>query len=86
MVYGYIFDGWDGNRSMFSLSNRTIGHDFLLNINLYYSPAQLPEEIDMSKKCYIKGRLDFNPLYTNGGPYYMVPVIHDIQELFFEEN
>ena len=86
MVYGYIFDGWGGNRSHFPLSNSTISHDILLYINAYDSPAQLPEEIDMSKKCYIKGRLDFFPLNTNGGPYLMTPVIHDIQELFFEEN
>ena len=86
MVYGYIFDGWDGDRSMFSLSNRTIGHDILLSIVAYDSPAQLPEEIDMSKKCYIKGRLGFHSLPTNGGPYLMAPEIHDIQELFFEEN
>ena len=86
MVYGYIFDGWGGNRSHFPLSNSTISHDILLYINAYDSPVQLPEEFDMSKKCYIKGRLDFHPLNTNGGPYLMTPVIHDIQELFFEEN
>ena len=86
MVYGYIFDGWDGDRIQFCLSNRIIGHDILLPIDAYDSPAQLPEEIDMSKKCYIKGRLDFEHLPTNGGPYLMVPVIQDIQELFFEEN
>jgi hypothetical protein len=87
MVCGYIYEDWDGSRHLFPIvdsPNNVNEHKFLLYINTNGSSVQLPEEVDMSKKCYIKGRLNFNALYTNGGPYYMIPAIGDIQELFFE--
>ena len=87
MVCGYIHEDWDGNRHLFLIvdsPNNENEHKFLLNINTLGSSEQLPEEVDISRKCYIRGRLAFGPLRTNGGPYYMIPVIADIQELFFE--
>ena len=87
MVCGYMHERWDGNSHLFLLfdsSNNADENKFYLNIDTYGFSVQLPEEVDMSKKCYIKGRLNFNALYTNGGPYYMIPAIGDIQELFFE--
>ncbi len=87
MVCGYIYEDWDGDRHLFPIvdsPNNANEREFLLHINSIGSSVQLPEEVDVSKKCYIRGRLAFDPLYTNGGSYYMIPVIGDIQDLFFE--
>ena len=86
MVCGYIYEDWDGNRHLFAIvdsPNNASERKFLLHINTIGSSVQLPEEVDISKKCYIRGRLAFEPLYSSG-PYYMIPVIADIQELLFE--
>ena len=84
MVCGYMSEHWDGDRGLFCLfdsPNNRDEHEIGVHINTYGSYVQLPEEVDISKKCYIKGRLDFN---TIGEPADIIPVIGDIQELFFE--
>ena len=84
MVCGYISD-WDGESLLLPLydSPDHTNPECCINVGLYNYPTA-PEEIDVSKKCYIRGCLFFNSLYTNGKPYYMVPVIGDVQEIFFE--
>lgn len=84
MVCGYISNR-DGERSPLSLYDSPERTDtgFYIYVGLYNYPIE-QEEIDVSKKCYVKGRLFFQALRTNGGPYYMIPVIGDVQELFFE--
>ena len=87
MICGYLYEYWDGNRDLFTLfdsPDNAREHELLIHIHFIGSPAQLPEEFDISKKCYIKGRLDFEPLYTNGSAYSIKPIIGDIQEVFFE--
>ena len=44
----------------------------------------LPETPDVSKKCYVEGLLYFNPHYTNGSRYTIVPSIVSIKEFVFE--
>ena len=84
MVCGYI-SNWDGESLLLPLfdSPEPSNPEFCVYVELYNYPI-VEEEINVSKKCYVRGRLFFNSLYTNGGPYYMVPVIGDVQELFFE--
>lgn len=87
MICGYMHEYWDGNRGHFLLfdsPNNANEYLFCININTYGSLVQLPEDVDISKKCYIKGRLYFTPLHTNGGPVDIMPVIGDIQEMYFE--
>lgn len=83
MVCGYI-SNWDGESSLLPLfdSPEPSNHEFCIHVRLYNYPI-IQEEIDVSKKCYVRGRLFFKPRYTNGA-YYMVPEIGDVQELFFE--
>lgn len=87
MVCGYISENWDGDRCLIPLCdypNNSNEHRFIVHVNLYRYPIELlPEEIDISKKCYVTGVLGFEELYTNGGPYDVIPVIYDVQEVFF---
>lgn len=87
MVCGYLSENWDGNRSLMPLCDypdNSNEHRFVLHVNLYGYPIELlPEEIDISKKCYVTGVLCFDGLYTNGGPYDVIPIINNVQELFF---
>jgi len=84
MVCGYV-SYWDGKSLNLFLcdSPEYTSPEIGIYIQLYNYPIEL-EEIDVSKKCYVKGRLFFNSLHTNGGSYYIVPAIGDVQEIFFE--
>lgn len=84
MVCGYV-SYWDGKSLKLPLcdSPEYTNPEFGIYVHLYNYSIIL-EEIDVSKKCYVRGRLFFNPLYTNGDSYYIVPVIGDVQEIFFE--
>lgn len=87
MVCGYISENWEGDRGLLPLCDypdNSNEHRFVLHVNLYGYPIELlPEEIDISKKCYVTGVLCFDELYTNGGPYDVIPIINNVQELFF---
>jgi len=87
-VCGYLPNNWDGNRNAFTLSDNPNNPEericklpcFLSEIGL----NMLPEEIDMHKKCFVKGQLVLFPLHTNSGPYPVVPHLNNIQEIHFE--
>lgn len=87
MVCGYLSENWDGNRSLMPLCDypdNSNEHRFVLHVNLYGYPIELlPEEIDISKKCYVTGVLGFDNLYLNGGSYYDVCPEIFAQEVFF---
>ena len=75
MVCGYISENWEGDRGLLPLCDypdNSNEHKFVLHVNLYRCPELLPEEIDISKKCYVTGVLGFNNLYLNGGSHYDV--------------
>lgn len=81
-VCGYIYKGWNGNHlvPLFDSPDNQIGQHYL-----YIDMAgTFSDDFDISRKCYVKGMLYFNPHYTTGN-YYIVPrIICDVQCIWFE--
>ena len=86
-VCGYLSDNWDGNTNEFTLYDNPYNPDGRLGVDVILLPEEenmLSEEIDIHKRCFVKGQLDFFPLHTNSGPYPVTPFVHYIQEIHFE--
>ena len=85
MVCGYFPKDWDGNRNNFvlfdSLDN---ANESTLCISVFDASPVLPEEIDISKKCYLKGHLFFNIQRHGFGSYPIVPCINGVYDVAFE--
>lgn len=82
-VCGYFYEGWDGGNlcRLYDCPDNQIGQLYL-NICLGGTP---PDGFDISGKCYIEGKLHFNPLFTNSGSYYIDPELScDVHNIFFE--
>ena len=85
MVCGYFPENWNGDRNNFDLFDSPDNANkstFCVNV-LEASPA-LPEEIDISKKCYVKGHLFFNVLRGSFGSYPIVPYVYGVYDVHFE--
>jgi hypothetical protein len=86
MVCGYLYEYWDwaGDRDHFALydSPNNANEHFIL-VEIKHASYFLPEEIDISKKCYIKGRLYFSPINCFGG-WDIRPYIYGVYDLHFE--
>lgn len=82
-VCGYIYKEWNGDHLMplFDSPDNQIGQ-YYLYIDLV---GTFSDDFDISEKCYIEGKLYFNPLFTNSGNYYIVPELFcDARNIFFE--
>lgn len=85
MVCGYFPKDWDGNRNNFSLfDSPDNANESTLCVNVFDASPALPEEIDISKKCYIKGHLFFNIQRHGFGSYPIVPCIIGVYDVTFE--
>ncbi len=87
LVCGYLPKNWSGDRSIVYLldSPGTIPtNEYTLVVKtLNEAYSQWPVEVDKTKKCYIKGKLRCESLYTNSAPILIEPVVYVI-EIHFE--
>ncbi len=82
MVCGYFYKDWHGDRNHFSLYD-TPDNQYKFGIQVFEASRMLPEEIDISKKCYIKGRLSFFVLQNSFGSS-IEPEINGVYDVRFE--
>ena len=86
MVCGFFYENWDGDRDNFFLfDSPNNAHERKICINVQHVLPAMPEEIDISKKCYIKGHLSFHALHHSFGSYPIVPFVYDVYDVYFEE-
>lgn len=86
MVCGYLYEDWDGNRNDFILfDSPNNANEHTICVNVQNTLQAMPEEIDISKKCYIKGHLYFRALHLGFGSYPIVPFVYDVYDVYFEE-
>ena len=87
-VCGYLYERWEGDRSLLPLydyADNLVEHECCIHVRLDADGiAMLPNHIDNTKKCFVTGQLAFNILYTNGGPYYVVPCLSNVKGIYFE--
>ena len=87
-ICGYIYEYWDGGNDFLLFDNPDNGTNHRYGVSISY---RLPDSVDISKRCFITGRLGFN-LLTLGGGYLepwqpwgsMAPVINNVQDIYFE--
>lgn len=85
MVCGYFSENWDGDRNHFALfDSPNNAYERVNCIEVFYASTALPMEINISKKCYVMGRLSFNPLCNSFGSYPIVPEIIGVYDIYFE--
>ena len=85
MVCGYFPKDWDGDRNNFILfDSPDNANETTFCVSVFDASPKLPEEIDISKKCYIKGHLFFNILHLSFGNYPIVPCINGFYDVTFE--
>ena len=85
MVCGYFPENWNGDRNNFVLfDSPDNANESTLCVNVSDASPVLPEEIDISKKCYVKGHLFFNVQRHGFGSYPIVPCINGVYDVTFE--
>lgn len=87
-ICGYVYEYWDGSDDFLLFDNPDNGTNHQYGVNISF---RLPDDVDISKKCFITGSLGFNLLVLGGGypePWQpwgsMAPVIVNVQDIYFE--